>query len=239
MKFCKNCGCELTEGIRFCPKCGVDNIDPSILLAQKEALKNRPSFWEVNKKGILIAIVVFIGIVGACGGGYYYYQQQLIAQQQAVEKAAQEAAQKAQEEKIAAEKAAQEKKLEEENKKIKEGINNALEALSKSESELENLETNINAGSYNSSYYSNIRSQIFTPIQDIKDHIDELMPNNDIATKNEVLSLVDMQEKRANMLYRGIFSYGKDRGKADYDAAHQLTEKYNQKLNDFKAKYGM
>lgn len=123
--------------------------------------------------------------------------------------------------------------------KVKEGINAALEALAKNESELQNLETNINAGTYNSSYYNSIMDQVFDPIKELKDNIDEIMPNNDTATKNEVLALVNMQQQRANMLYQGIFSNSKDRGKASYDAAHQLTEKYSQKLDEFKAKYGM
>ena len=239
MKFCKNCGGNLSEEIRFCPKCGADNIDPAVLAAQEEALRNRPSFWTVNKKGIIAAIVVLIILLGATGGGYYYHQQQIIAQQQAEEKAAQEAAQKAEEAKVAAEKAAQEKKIEEENMKVKEGINAALEALAKNESELQNLENNINAGTYNSSYYNSITDQVFDPIKELKDNIDEIMPNNDTATKNEVLALVNMQQQRANMLFNGIFSNSKDRGKASYDAAHQLTEKYSQKLDEFKAKYGM
>lgn len=239
MKFCKNCGTEIADGIRFCPKCGADNIDPSILRAQEEALKNRPSFWQVNKKGIIAATVALLVILCAVGGGYYYHQQQVLAQQAAEEKAAQDAAKQAEEAKIAAEKAAQEKKLEEEQQKIKAGINAALEALAANDNELRGLENNINAGTYNYTYYSSIRNQIYDPIRNLKENIDEIMPDNDVATKNEVIALVNMQESRADMLYRGIGSGPSNRGKYNYDAAHQIEEKYNQKLEEFKAKYGM
>lgn len=233
MRFCKNCGQELQEDVRFCPECGVDN-EETLLLVEDEQEES----WWTTKRKIIAWLWFIVIIVGVASGGYFYYnyQQQVMIEQQKAEEAREAAEEKARlEEKIKQEKE-EKKKQEEEKLQIKEGINKALKVLETSEKDLQNLEDTIATGSYNRHYYEGIRDQIHNHIKNTKKSIDNFMPVNDRATKNDVLALLELQEKRLDMLYKVVSSVSRD-AKEEFDAAQQLAERYQQKLKEFKNTY--
>ena len=63
--YCKNCGKEIPDGVKFCPKCGeaIDSISITQTNKEREAQQTRSV-----GKGVLLAIVAIIGLlVGIMG----------------------------------------------------------------------------------------------------------------------------------------------------------------------------
>ena len=236
MRFCKNCGQLLDGDIRFCPECGVDNEDTLLLLEDKQEVsrESHMSWWTTKRKVIagLFAIVIVLGVTV---GSYSYYdnQQKVMIEKQKAEVALEQAKLQQKEKEEAAEK----KKQEEDKLKVKDGINKALNVLNTNERDLHKLEDTIAKGSYSSRYYDGILDQLYNPIINTRESIDKLMQNNDPVTKNDVVALLNLQKARLDMLYNVISSKNYD-AKEYFDAAQQLAERYQEKMDEFKAKYG-
>lgn len=241
MRFCKNCGQQLDSDIRFCPECGVDNEDTLSLLEDKQEVsrESQMSWWTPKRKVIagLLAVVIVLGVtVGSYS--YYNHQQKVMIEQQEAEAARQAALEQARLQQKEKEEAAEKKKQEEDKLKVKDGINKALNVLNTNERDLHKLEDTIAKGTYSSRYYDGMRDQLYSPIINIRESIDTFMPNNDTVTKNDVVALLNLQKARLDMLYNVISSKNYD-AKEYFDAAQQLAERYQEKMDEFKAKYGI
>ena len=241
MRFCKNCGQQLDSDIRFCSECGVDNEDTLSLLEDKQEVsrESQMSWWTPKRKVIagLLAVVIVLGVtVGSYS--YYNHQQKVMIEQQEAEAARQAALEQARLQQKEKEEAAEKKKQEEDKLKVKDGINKALNVLNTNESDLHKLEDTIAKGTYSSRYYDGIRDQIYSPIINTRESIDTFMPNNDTVTKNDVVALLNLQKARLDMLYNVISSKNYD-AKEYFDAAQQLAERYQEKMDEFKVKYGI
>ncbi len=82
--WCQNCGNELKENAKFCPKCGMkleiqenSNIQVSNSTHIASSNENNKQDKKGKKKGLLIAgILIFLCAAFGVGGAFYYKQQQ-------------------------------------------------------------------------------------------------------------------------------------------------------------------
>lgn len=63
--FCRNCGAELPEGSRFCPKCGSSLTDPSVSRPSVSSVQGlRPPTYLVLSILVTVCCCVVFGIIG-------------------------------------------------------------------------------------------------------------------------------------------------------------------------------
>ena len=239
-RFCPECGKKIADHVKFCPECGMglngkSTVEPEKLSCEQPvAFVARSSFFERNKKNLLVIAFAVAAVLGCCAGGYTYYQNQKVAAAQAEAEAEARAAQKAEDDRKAAEKAAAEKKMQEQHAKVRAGLSNALGRLQHNEEMLKDMADKLNSGTYDSAYFNMKRSSFYKELLAPVDELDTIMAGNDNTAKSEVKALIEIQRVRANMMYQGL-----NGDSSKFATGDQYYGDYYAKLNAFKTKYNL
>lgn len=62
--YCPNCGCELSEQVKFCPQCGVQQKQSSQRTEQNEEICGRKIIWRVIRRVFSVLIVISLVVLG-------------------------------------------------------------------------------------------------------------------------------------------------------------------------------